>query len=258
VQCLLTDLQVRFESINFLDAQFNVPQGALLSHICRKKTREMVEGSADEKQAHWNKVIAGKTALVIIVTVHNAKILKIGDGDDGCHLKLEYDASAVGCATTVANVKRQLAEKHRIQWADPAFDYALCRLHDGRTGAKLEDDSELIDWGSSLMLVPSNPKQLIQLPLVLVDLPADSIEIDGVQRIPVNVKALNCESELFFQLQLPHSCTVLQLKQQLCGIGIDWAVHGSKVMSFGNKLIQNGSVIPSSCDFPLKVIQLAP
>jgi hypothetical protein len=250
--------QVRFESLNFLDSQFNVPQGALLAHVCRKKVREMAVGSVDEKQAKWNKLIAGKAALVINVTVYNAKIVRIGPGDGVCHLQLDCNGSAVGCAVTVACVKDELAAKHRIKWTDPNFNYTLCRLQEGRTGTKIEDENELVDWGSSLMLIPSNAKQLIQLPLVLVDLPADSLEIDGEQRIPVNVKAFNSDSELFLELKLPKSCTALQLKQQLGGIGIDWAVGGSKVMSFGNKLIQNESIIPSSCEFPLKVIQLAP
>ncbi len=269
--------QVRLESLSLLDPQFSASNGtlrnALLSHTCRKKIKEMTNGTAIEKQAHWSKLTEGKDVLAIDIAMYDAKIIRLaggasmpsghsgskhlGDTGDfgGCDIQLDGEAHGGDCALTVADIKKQLHEKHNITCTDAACDYALCYLLDDRVGPKLDDDNALVERGSSLIVYPANAKKLLQLPSVLIHLPAESIEIDGHQKIPVNVKSLTCNKDHFTEIQLPLSCTALQLKQQLASMGYAWALDQSKVMSFSNKPIKNECVIPASCDLPLKVVQ---
>jgi hypothetical protein len=75
--------------------------------------------------------------------------------------------------------------------------------------------------------------------------------------IPVKVKPLNSESELVEEshaLQLPLGCTARQLKQMLVDVGYHWAVCGSQVLGFSNKVINDECVLPSNCNC-LQVIQ---
>jgi hypothetical protein len=266
---------VRFESLSLLDAQFNASNGALrnalLAHTCRKKIKEMTNGTVVEKQAHWGKLTEGKDVLVIDIAVYDAKIIRLGavagmlreegskalvdTGDFDCDIQLDVETHAGNGAMTVADIKKELHEKHNIKWTDAACDYVLCFLRDDRVGPKLDDDNAHVECGSSLIVYPANTKKLLQLPSVLLDLPAESIEIDGRQKIPVNIKSLTSDRDHFKELQLPQSCTALQLKQQLASMGYDWAIDHSKVMSFSNKPIKNECVIPAASDFPLKVIQ---
>jgi hypothetical protein len=187
---------------------------------------------------------------------------------------------------TTADIKRQLTEKHGIKWTEKmkmredekekeeddkelkkekeedgkVFDlYVLCRLEEDRVGPELKDYSERVECGSSLMLYccDQKGKTSFKLPTVLFDLPAESIEIDGVQMIPVKVMPRNSESEPVEQsctLQLPLGCTALQLKQMLVDVGYHWAVSGLQVLGFSKKVIEDECVIPSNCNC-IQVIQ---
>jgi hypothetical protein len=248
---------VRFESLNLLDGQFNVPPGALLSHSCRKKLKEGMDGAASEKQALWCKVMEGRDDMAIDIAVYSAKIVMLGPAAPSmrCDIQLEVDKAA--SSMSVACIKSHLCHKHGINWNDPATGYTLCRLHDEHASGRLEDDGQEVEVGALMMVYPANPKQLLQLPRVVFDLPAEAIEIDGVQAIPVNVKASDSDREQFVELVLPLNCTVLQLKQRLQAAGVGWAVDSSKVMSFSNKAMKNEAVIPFVCDLPIKVVQQA-
>ena len=204
------------------------------------------------------KLVSGKPhTLEIRVVAFDAKIVALGPVASSFDLQITGDAAACGDGVTVGSVKKELAEKHGIKWADADFEYRLSKLHDGRAAeGHLDDDSERLDWGSLLMLIPTNPKKLLLLPPVQLDLPADSIEIDGQQLIPVNVKAFGCDSEQYMDLLLPSACTVPQLKQLLRDAGVEWAVEAGSVRTFSGKALQGDAVIPAACDLPLKVAQV--
>jgi hypothetical protein len=249
-------LQVRFESLNFFDASFSASQGSVLALTCRKKIKEMMLGSADEKHEQWLKLVAGRRDMAIAVTIYNAKVVAIGPGCPDCDMQL-VDGACTGSDMTLADVKRELEQKHGVKWNDQNFDYCLRKLRDGQAAEKIEDDGELLQSGALLLLFPANPKQLLQLPPVLFSPPAEKMEIDGTHVIPVNVKAIDSDSELYFDLLLPRGCTAQQLRQLLHDEGVPWALDGAKVLSFSNKLIKNDSVIPATCELPLKVVQAA-
>ncbi len=249
---------MRFESLNLLDGQFNVPPGALLSHSCRKKLKEGMKGSASEKHALWCNVMEGRNDMAIDIAVYDAKIVMLGTAAPSmrCDIQLEVDQAV--SSMSVASIKSLLHQKHSIDCNDAATGYVLCRLHNEHASARLEDDRQEIDVGTLMMVYPANPKQLMQLPRVVFDLPVEAIEIDGAQAIPVNVKASDSDHEHFVELVLPLNCTVLQLKQRLQAAGVGWAVDSSKVMSFSsNKPMKNDVVIPFVCDLPIKVVQQA-
>jgi hypothetical protein len=246
---------VRFESLSFLNAQNNIPHGCLLSQTCRKKIKEMMRGTADEKQQQWLELVNGRNNLEISVAAYNAKIVAIGPCGAGCDVQLFGDACAGSARVTVANVKRELEQKHGIDWAEPEFNYCLRKLRDDRAAENLDDGSELLDWGVLLMLFPANPKQLLQLPPVLFKPPAESMEIDGTHLIPINVKSCDCNSEVYIDMLLPCGCSARRLLQLLSDAGVGWALRGAKVMTFSNKLIKSDAVIPAACDLPLKVVQ---
>jgi hypothetical protein len=285
----LTCGQVQFEKLSLLEPDFKAFDGALrrapLLQTCRQKIKDMTEGSADKKQSHWRKLMEGKVELEIHASIYDARIVRLsaasgtqradagskalsGPGDSSRDIQLHAEASA-GVMTT-ADIKRQLTEKHNIDWTkktengDMYISHTLCRLEDDRVGEELSDDSERVDCGSSLMLYRCNQKGKIslKLPTLLFDLPAEtaeSTEIDGLRMIPVKVKPLNSENELvedeeLRSLQLPLGCTARQLKQMLVDVGYHWAVCGSKVIGFSGREVTDESVIPSNCNC-LKVIQ---
>jgi hypothetical protein len=216
-------------------------------------------------------LVSDKPHLEISVVAHAAKIVAIGPVGSSFDLQITRvctgDAAACGDGVTVGSVKKELAEKHNIKWAvpgevvlpnDPALKYRLSKLYEDRVAEKaLDDDDELLDWGSLLMMIPTNTNKLLLLPPVQLDLPADSIEIDGQQLIPVNVKASGCDSEQYMDLLLPHACTVQQLKLLLRDAGVEWAVEAGSVRTFFSKqALQGDAVIPAACDLPLKVVQV--
>ena len=276
----LTCGQVRFENLSFLNPDFDAFHGALLraplAQTCRQKIKDMTEGTAEEKQAHWCKLMEGRVDLEIHAAVYDARIVRLGAAGDTPRAEagsealsgppgesnrdIQLHAEASDGAMTTADIKRLLTEKHKIEWTngDRCTLHVLCRLEDDRVGPEL-NDSERVECGSSLMLYccDQKGKLSLQLPTVLFDLPAESIEIDGVQMIPVKVKPLNSESELVEEshaLQLPHGCTARQLKQMLVDVGYHWAVCGSQVLGFSNKEIKDECVIPLNCNC-LQVIQ---
>jgi hypothetical protein len=258
----LTVQQVRFESVNLLDGQFNVPHGALLSHSCRKKLKEGLHGSASEKNVQWCKLLEGRSDMAIDIAVHCVTIIKLGspvlfESSMRCDIHLDDDEPSACSSVSVARIKSQLHQKHGIDWSDTRTGYTLRRLHDERASSQLDDDSQEIETGALLIMFPTNPEHLLQLPRVVFDLPAETIEIDGVQAIPVNIKALDSDCEQFVELVLPLSCSVMQLKQQLHAAGVDWVLDHSKVMSFSNKPMKIDAIIPPACDMPIKVVQHA-
>jgi hypothetical protein len=263
-------VQVEFDSLNLLEEQFNPTNGTLrkclLSRVCRQKIKEATVGTAEQQHARWCKLIEGRDVLAIDIHVFtDAKTIMIaacagtqrqadseaGREGSGCDITIVADG---GCGEmTVADIKKQLEENHKIKWTDVEADYVLCTLLHDRRGPMLKDDHARVLLGSSLIVFPS--KKLVKLPFVLFEPPAERIEIDGQQQIPVNVEQIP-KIDHFLQLQLPQGCTALQLKQQLAAVGFGWAVHSSKVHDpSGNKLIKDECVIPATCDFPLKVIQ---
>ena len=113
------------------------------------------------------KLISGKPHLEIRIVACDAKIVALGPVGSSFDLQITGDAAACGDGVTVGSVKKELAEKHKIKWTDADFEYRLSKLHDGRAAeGHLDDDSERLDWGSMLMLFPTNPKKLLLLPPV--------------------------------------------------------------------------------------------
>ena len=211
-------------------------------------------GSADEKQRRWLELVAGRKDLVISVAAYNGKTVSIGPVSPSCDVQLDGGDCSGGCMT-LASIKQELEAKHGIKWSDPDFNYHLRKLRDDRAAELLEDDSESLDFGTSLMLFPANPKQMLLLPPVLVPLPPENMDIDGTRAIPINVKSRDSDRECYLDLLLPMGCTVLHLRHMLYETGIRWAMDGAKVLSFSNKLMKNDAVIPASCDLPLKVVE---
>jgi hypothetical protein len=155
--------------LNLLDGQFNVPPGALLSHSCRKKLKEGMDGAASEKHALWCKVIEGRNDMAIDIAVYSAKMVMLGPATPSmrCDIQLEVDQAAR--SMSVASIKSQLRHKHGINWNDAATGYTLCRVHDEHASARLEDDGQEIEVGTLMMMCPANPEQLLQLPRVVFD-----------------------------------------------------------------------------------------
>ncbi len=255
-------MQVKFSTLDLLKEQFNSTHGALreslLSHICRKKIKESTEGTAEKQDAQWCKLVKGKDNLAIDILMFSHKIILLAASAFKAKDAIVIVAASAASEMTVADIKKQLQEVHRIEF--DRGENVLCSILPRDRGdrlenwPKLEDDNARLKLGSELIVF--NPKELVKLPSVLFEPPAESIEIDGQQQIPVNVE-VNTISKVdtqFLELQLPQGCTALQLKQELAALGFGWAVDSSKVIGSGNKVIKDESVIPATC----KVVQMAP
>ena len=135
-------VQVQFDSLNLLEQQFNPTNGSLrkclLSHICRQKIKEATSGTAEQQHARWCKLIEGRHDLAIDIhvftdattitiaactgTQHQADS-EAGRVDSGCDIMLVADG---GCSEmTVADIKKQLEENHKIDWTGVKADYVI-------------------------------------------------------------------------------------------------------------------------------------
>ena len=113
-------VQVKFSTLELLEGQFNPTDGALrdglLSHICRKKIKESIQGSVEKQDAGWCKLVKGKDNLAIDVLMFSHKIIILSAFPITLPAFEAKSTIVIVAASemTVADIKKQLQEVHQI------------------------------------------------------------------------------------------------------------------------------------------------